>query len=322
MSSFIQSPFARKISLLLPFVGLIVVAVFFLLSTGAYTIKSGFVGVLSTFGEFSDQPKLPGLHVKIPFVQDIQIVDVKMQTVNYQQDDTLGRDGVINQAPIVVLDSKNLNIGIDLTVQFSPDPEQAKMILSKYGTNYFEKLIGPIIRDTASDVMSQYQAEDIARERSKIANHLNVAMHKNFKGLPFTLNAVQLRHIDLPKIVRAKIEEVQLAKQEEQRLMMIEKQAEKQQLIKTIEANTRLIELTTLAKAESEKKMIEAEAEAFKIEVHAKAQARANILIFKSFDEKGQIIKYKAIQKWDGKYPATLVGDKSGMILQMPATQG
>ncbi len=322
MSTSIQSPFMRKISPFLPFMGLIIIALFFLISMGVYTINSGSVGVLSTFGEFSDESKLPGLHVKIPFIQDVQVVDIKMQTVNYQKDHNMDRDGVINQSRIVVLDSKNLNIGIDLTVQFSPDPTRAKDILSKYGLNYFEKLIGPIIRDTARDVVSQYQAEDIARERSKIADHLNTAMRNNFAGLPFLLDAVQLRHIDLPQIVRAKIEEVQLAKQEEQRLMMIEKQAEKQQLIKTIEANTKLIELTTQAKAESEKKKIEAAAEAFKIETQAKAQATANKLIMESLDVNGQVIQYKAIQKWDGKYPATLVGDKSGVLLQMPASKG
>ena len=56
-----------------------------------------------------------------------------------------------------------------------------------------------------------------------------------FVSLPFFLHAVQIRDIELPKIVRSKIEEVQLAKQEEQRLAMIEKQAAKNQLINTLQ---------------------------------------------------------------------------------------
>jgi len=298
----------------------VMVAIFLAIASfGVYTIESGKIGVLTTFGEYSDVPKEPGIHFKIPFIQTVKVMDVKMQTANYQNESNFHRNnGVVNQPRITVLDSKNLNIGIDATVQFSPDSQQAKVILSKYGLNYFDKLIGPIIRDTIREVVSQYQAEDIARERSKIAAHLNNAMRENFQGLPFSLQAVQLRNIELPKIVRDKIEEVQLAKQEEHRLMMIKKQVKEQQGIQTIEANTRLIEITTRAKADAEQKKIGADAEAYLITVQAEAQAKANALIRESLDAKGLVVKYKEIQKWDGKYPHTMIGDKSGVMLQLP----
>ena len=309
----------KKANFFQAFGGLIIILLIALGSMGVYTVQSGYVGVLVTFGEFSTDSKEPGLHFKIPLLQDVKMVDIKMQTAHYQKGNLLTDDGVINQSRITVLDSKNLNIGIDLTVQFIPDATRAKEILAKYGVNYFEKLIGPIIRDSVRDIVSQYQAEDIAKERSVIAEHLSRVMHDNFKGLPFILNAVQLRNIELPKIVRDKIEEVQLAKQEEQRLFMIEKQAEKQQRIKTIEANTKLIEVTTKAKADGEQKKITAEAEAFKIEIQAKAQAEANKKILDSLDEGGKVIMYKALQQWDGKYPQTLVGNDSGLILNIPS---
>jgi len=310
----------RKVNPLFIVFGAIVVLFLIIASLGIYTIESGKIGVLTTFGEYSDVPKEAGIHFKIPLIQTVKVMDVKMQTAHYQNETSLHKnDGVISQPRIIVLDSKNLNIGIDATVQFLPDPKQAKIILSRYGLNYFDKLIGPIIRDTIREVVSQYQAEDIARERSLIATHLNNAMRENFTGLPFILQAVQLRNIDLPKIVRDKIEEVQLAKQEEQRLIMIEKQVEKQQGIKTIEANTILIEITTRARADAEQKKIAADAEAYRISAQAKAQASANEMIRQSLDKEGFVIQYKAIQQWDGKYPHTMVGDKSGLIMQLPS---
>ena len=57
------------------------------------------------------------------------------------------------------------------------------------------------------------------------------------------------------------IYQVQIAKQEEQKLAMVENQAKKKQKIQTIQANTRLIEITTKAKAERKK----IEAEEFKL---------------------------------------------------------
>jgi len=140
---------------------------------------------------------------------------------------------------------------------------------------------------------------------------------EKFKELPFLLHDVALRNIKLPRIVLKKIEEVQLAKQEEQRLAMVEKQAEKNQKIKTIEANTKLIEVTTQAKAEAEKKRIGADAKAYQIMKEAEAIAKANRLVANSITDK--LIRYKAVEKWNGGYPSTLMqGEGKGLMLQLP----
>lgn len=302
--------------------GIIVFALGWLILTlGTFTIQSGTVGILSTFGHYSDDFKQAGLHFKIPGVQEVRIVDVKMQTAHYQGDHDLpDEDGVINKPRIVVLDSKNLNIGIEITVQYVPDILKAKEILVKYGYNYFEKLINPNVRDIVRDVAGQYQAEDIAVQRSVIGDQIRQQLTEKFDKLPFILQDVQIRGIELPKIIRNKIEEVQLAKQEEQRLAMIEKQAKKNQEIKSIEANTKLIEVTTQAKADAEKKKIEADAKAYQITKESEAVAKANTLIAQSVTP--ALIQYEGIRKWSGQYPKMLVNDKQGMLLmQMPSME-
>ncbi len=300
------------------FVGAFVLFIGYMVATmGIYTIESGRVGVLATFGKYSDEIKEPGLHFKIPGVQDVLVMDVKMQTAHYHGEvDKPDTSGVISRPHIVVLDAKNLNIGVDLTVQFSPSPEKAKDILTAYGTNYFDKLINPIIRDIVRDVAGQYGAEQVALKRTSIGSELKARLQAKFDELPFILNDVQLRHIELPTIVKKKVEEVQIAKQEEQRLEMIEKQARKNQEIKTIEANTRLIEVTTEAKADAEKKRIEAEAKAYQILKEAEAVAKANRVITESLNP--QILLLETVNKWDGQYPKLLAGDGQGMILQLP----
>lgn len=294
-----------------------------LLSVNAsyYTIPSGYIGVLATFGKYSDQIKTPGLHFKLPWVQEVTVMDVKLQTAHYQNEVSIPeKEGVISRGRIVVLDSKNLSIGMDLTLQFAPIKEQGKEILERFGRNYFDKLVAPILRDTVRGVVSQYQAEDIAKERSRIATRLDEELRAKFEKIPFHFVAVQLRHIDLPEIVKQKIQEVQIAKQEEQRLAMIEKQAEKQQKIKTIEANTKLIEVTTEAKADSEKKKIAADAEAYQIRVSAEAQATANKEIAQSLTS--ELIEYTKLRVWDGKMPQTLVAGENSPLLIQPKNGG
>ncbi len=287
-----------------------------------YTIQSGTVGVLVTFGRYSEEVKLPGLHFKVPFIQDVKVFDIKLQTANYLGQGGYEEDGVSNVRRIEVMDNKNLPIGIDMSVQYTPIPDEANMILEKYGRNYFQKLINPIIRKVARDVIGKYQAEEIASKRSQIGVELKVQLSEDFQASApyFLLNNINLREIKLPSMVIKKIEEVQLAKQEEQRLTMVEQQAKKSQEIKTIEANTKLIEVTTQAKADAEKKRIAADAKAYQIMAEARAVAEANKLIATSITQ--ELIDYRSIERWSGQYPQTLIGggEQSGLIFSLPNT--
>lgn len=286
-----------------------------------YTIESGTVGVLVTFGKYENEIVNAGLHFKKPLIQKVKNFDVKMNTINYLgREDRQVSEGIINKPLIDVLDSKNLPIGLELSVQFTPIAEQAPHILEQYGENYFEKLINPFVRTVVRNVVGKYQAEDIAMKRAEIEGELLAQLSKEFESTPFRLNAIGLRNINLPEIIVNKIKEVQLAKQEEQRLAMVEEQAKKNQQIKTIEANTKLIEVTTRARAEGEHKRIQADAVAYQITTEAKANAEANKLIAASITR--ELIDYRSIDRWNGAYPQTLIGSNStgGMILSLPNT--
>ena len=167
------------------------------------------------------------------------------------------------------------------------------------------------------DVIGKYPAELIASDRTVISGELKARIGKKFETMPFSLNEVSLRNIQLPKIVLKKVEEVQIAKQEEQKLAMVENQAKKKQKIQTIEANTRLIEITTKAKADAQKQKIEADAKAYKLKIEAQAIAEANTVIAKSITK--ELINYKSIEKWSGMYPKLLMqGSDTSTILQLP----
>lgn len=286
--------------------------------SATYTVETGTVGILSTFGKYQEEPVMPGLHVKIPLIQTVHILDIKLQSANYiGRQDIPDKRGVINKPYISVLDNKNLPIGIDLTVMYTPIASEGSNILGKYGINYFDKLINPNIRDVVRDVIGKYPAEQIASDRTVISGELKARIGKKFENMPFTLNEVSLRNIQLPQIVLKKVEEVQIAKQEEQKLAMVENQAKKKQKIQTIQANTRLIEITTKAKAEAERQKIEADAKAYKLKVEAEAIAEANTVIAKSITK--ELITYKSVEKWSGAYPKLLMqGNDGGTILQLP----
>lgn len=69
------------------------------------------------------------------------------------------------------------------------------------------------------------------------------------------------------------------------------------------------------AVANASAKRIQADAEAYRIS--KEAEAKANQLLAKSVTP--DLIRYNAIQKWNGAYPNTLLGGKTeGLILNLP----
>ena len=281
-----------------------------------YTIETGYVGVISTLGKYDPEEKQPGAHFKIPLLQKVIKFDIKLHTVNYDARRHQPQEGLIDKPELTVLDDKNLPIRMDVSVQFHPIPDQADQILAKYGRNYFEKKMNPIIRNAVRDVVGHYQAETIALERNKLGQELKARIQRDFEGTEFIIDDVVIRDIRLPKVILEKVEEVQKAKQEEQRLAMVEKQAKKKQEIERINAETRLIQITTKAKADAERRRIAAEAEAYAIKTKAKAQAEANRIISQSITP--ELIRYRQIDRWNGVMPQTLVGgEASGVLLNM-----
>jgi len=297
---------------------ILAIIVIVLVLQAAYTIKDGSVGVLSTFGKFSDTVKMPGIHFKVPLVQSIIVEDVKMQTANYMgTKDLADESGIVNKPAITVMDKKNLPIGIEMTVQYTPSKSEMAFILRTFGSNYFEKKINPIIRAITRDIVGQYEAETIAVERQKISTELKTQLAKEFDAIPFVLNDVALRNIQLPTSVQQKILQVQEAKQEEERLKMAEKQAEVQKRIQLIDAQREAEKKVIAAKAEAEQKVIAAKAEAERITVQSKATADANKRVAISLTQ--LLVRQHAIEKWDGAYPKTMLGSEGNLLLSMPA---
>ena len=230
-----------------------------------------------------------------------------MQTVNYKggvSNDLDSTDGVMEMASISILDSKNLPIGLELTLQYSPDGDEMSSILRTLGKNYFAKQINPKLRDVVRDVASKYEAESIATKREEIGNQIQIALQKEFDTMPFTLHNVALRNIQLPPTVALKVKQVQEAKQEEQRLAMVEKQALVDKRIEIIKAEK-----------VAEVNVTKASGEARAIKVKADAQAKANIKVARSLTP--LLVQQNKVQKWDGVVPKYQLGSNTGMLMNV-----
>lgn len=270
-----------------------------------YTIDSGKVGVIQTFGRYQDTVSQPGLHWKRPFIDTVLEKDVKLQTANYAgSDDPDDGDGIINKPHLDVLDARNVSYDIELSVLFTPVPEKMPEILATYGENYFDKKINPIVRDVVRDVGGKYSVETIADHRDAINSEIRTRLVEEFKALPFIFGDAALRKLQLPQNIMQKIVAVQEAKQEEERLKIINRQAEQNKQI-TI----------TNAQAEKEKIIIAAQADAESTLTRAKAQAEANERISASLTP--LLVKQNQVEKWSGQVPTVQSGEGTGLLFNM-----
>lgn len=261
-------------------------------------IQTGTVGVKSTLGKYDKDELQPGLHLVIPFIQSVRIVDTKVHVINYKgMQDLPDKNGIINKPFINVLDSRGLPVNIELTVQYHLNPSDAAEMLASWGPNWEEKQVNPTLRDEVRDVIGKYPAEVLPEKRGEIAAKIEQNIRKSITdktGKKVVVDGVQLRDIKLPPKIRQKIEEVQIAKQEVEKVNQQIAAARKQQEKKQIEAETLKIQKVVAAQAEAERRIIDANATAQKIMLEANAQAKANKKVAESIDDR--ILAWKKLE--------------------------
>jgi regulator of protease activity HflC (stomatin/prohibitin superfamily) len=260
-------------------------------------IESGNVGVKITLGKYDNQELPPGLHFKAPFIQQIKEVDVKVHAINYKgQKDLKDKEGVINKPAITVLDKRGLPIEVELTVQYRLLPSEVSETLQEWGENWEEKLVNPVCREVVRDVIGDYPAEIIPTKRPEIAKKIEEKIREEIaqqSKKSVEVVGVQLRNILLPPEIQKKIKQVQLAKQEAERMKYIEEQAKREQEVKKIQAETEKIQKVIKAQAEAEQRVIQAKADAEARLKKAEAEAKANKLLSQSITPK--ILKWREL---------------------------
>ncbi len=267
----------------------------------AVVIESGEVGIKVRLGKYSNQELTPGLHFRIPFMEEIRRVDVKVHSIEYKmgvKDSGMNsyyraygledKSGIIRKPVIQVLDERGLPIQVELTVQYKILPDMASEILQQWGWNWEEKIVNPVVRAVVRDVIGQYPAEKMPTARNEIAVKIEKKIFSEIERVSekgVVVVAVQLRNIILPTEIERKIKEVQLAKQEAEKMKYVEEKAKKEQEVALIRAET-----------VKKEKIIKAEANKQEAILKAQGVAEANRLIAESLRQNPEILKWKALE--------------------------
>ena len=249
------------------------------------TIQSGEVGIKSNLGKYDPTPLGAGLHFFVPFIQDVFVVDTRTRIINYTSSEDMSAGiatksgtagGIIRKNSLSVLDSRNLPVSIDITVQYRLNEATAPNTIAEWGFLWEDKIIDPRVKDVVRSVIGNYAAEELPTKRDEIAKAIDDGIRKNIEALansPVDLLAVQLREIILPAKVKEQIERVQIAKQEAERTKY-----------EVERANQEALKKAALAKGNADAVKIEAQGRADAAKIEADAQAYANKEVAKSLD--------------------------------------
>ena len=244
-----------------------VAALIVVFSAGAI-VPAGSTGVVVTLGSVSDTTYSEGFHLKIPFVQTVEIVSNKIQV--YETD-----------ASAVSKDLQTVNSKI--AVNFRVRSDASASIYKKIGADYQQVILMPAVQESMKAISAKYTAEQLITERNQVGQEIKEQLESKVSDYGIQIEKFNIVNFDFSAEFNSAIEQKQVAEQN---------------LLKT---KTEQEEQLVIADADAQKKIKAANAEAAAIKAKADAQAEANKVISESLND--TLLKYQLLEKWDGSVP-------------------
>lgn len=204
---------------LMPIIILGIIAIIFL-SKSTVTIDAGEAGVLwKRFdgGVVIDEPPLgEGFHIVAPW-NTVIVYEVRQQELFEK---------------MKVLSSNGLDIILETTAWYMPNPTDLGKLHQEKGENYLDRIIKPALRSAARSVVGRYTPEQLySSKRDIIQSEIFDETKKILDDQYIVLNDVLVRDVTLPATIKDAIERKLKQEQEsleyEFRLVTASKEAEK-----------------------------------------------------------------------------------------------
>ncbi len=258
------------------------VAAIILCASSFTVIPAGHTGVVMTLGKVSETSFQEGFHLKIPFVQSVQVMSNKIQ---------------VYETPASAVSKDMQTVSSTIAVNYRVSSEASDDIYKNVGVDYKNVLITPIVQECMKSVTAKYTAEELITERAAVGEEVKAALDAKLNSYGIYIEKFNIVNFDFSEEFNNAIEAKQVAEQN-----LIKTKTEQEQAI-------------VIAEAEAEKKIIAADAEAQAILAEAQAQADANKLLQESLSE--EVIMYEQITKWNGVLPK-VTGSDGGLMINVP----
>ena len=182
------------------------------------TIKSGEVGLRVRFGKIIDSNLKEGFNLKIPYIEDIVKVNIKVQKVEM---DTSAA-------------SRDLqDINTKLAVNYRIEADKASGLYKTVGNSYELTILEPVIEESVKSVISKYTAEETITKRSEVSNESLKVLQEKVDKYGIVIDNFNIINLSFSEEYAKAIEEKQVAEQKlataklESEAKLVEAEAEK-----------------------------------------------------------------------------------------------
>ncbi len=183
---------------------LAIAAVLLLALFSVRIVGVGQVGIISTFGVVDLRPRPPGLTLKAPWAA---LETMNVRTQQFTMGSVAEEASLLAGDTVRTLTSEGLTVGLDLTVWFALQTDQAPDLFSKIGPDYRAIIIRPAIRNAIRDVVAQYTAEALYTEgRERVGIQIEEQLVKDLADRGILIERVLLRDVELPGLIQQAIE--------------------------------------------------------------------------------------------------------------------
>jgi regulator of protease activity HflC (stomatin/prohibitin superfamily) len=179
--------------------GIIIVILLIVLFNSFQVVGAGERGVVfSKLSGVRDAQLGEGLHFKIPFIEEIIPIDVKVQK---SQTDARAA-------------SKDLqNISSTIAVNFHLDPSRAHKVYQEIGVSYKERVIDPAVQEAVKSVTAHFTAEELITRRAEVKDAVKENLSERLRRFNIIVDEFSIVNFDFSHEFNAAIEAKQTAEQ-------------------------------------------------------------------------------------------------------------
>ena len=194
---------------------LILVLVFAIQILNPFTkISAGHRGVILNFGAVSDRVLTEGLHFRIPIVQSIVEIDVRVKKNETKTNAS----------------SKDLQtITTHIALNFHLDPAKVNILYRDVGESYEVNIIDPAVKEVVKAATAKYTADEVITKREIVSNTIKEALSKRLAKYNILIDDFSIKDFSFSKAfadaIEAKQEAEQLAQKAERDLKRVETEA-------------------------------------------------------------------------------------------------
>jgi prohibitin 1 len=199
----------------------VVILLLILLFSSTTSIPTGNVGVLTLFGRVTGDVLGEGIHLINP-LKSVQKLSVQTQSVK-ETANTPSNEGLI--------------LDLDTSLLFRLDRAKAAQVFQTVGENYAEKIVEPTLRAAIRSATSSHTANALyTNARELVQQQIQEELTTQLAARGVIVEAVLLRDVRLPAMLKGSIEAKQQAEQDALRMSFILQKEKQEAERKRIEA--------------------------------------------------------------------------------------